>query len=117
MAGRRAVRFVAGDRSPRMADYSVASGIFNVRLGELDDGWQSFVRATLHQLALTSSRGFAVNFVDPPLCGGWVAPGLYTTSPEPWVEDRRDHIGADVAVITGYGMREFSLLARRPGAG
>ncbi len=80
------VRFVAGDRSPRMADYSVASGIFNVRLGESDDGWQSFVRATLHQLALTSSRGFAVNFVDPPLCGGWVAPGLYTTSPEPWVE-------------------------------
>lgn len=106
------VRFTVGFRSPRTADYSVTSGIFNVRLEESDDCWNSFVRSTLHDLAATSRRGFAVNFIDRPPGGASGPPGLYTTSPEPWIEYCIDHIGADVELVKDYGMREFTLLAR-----
>jgi SAM-dependent methyltransferase len=106
------VRFVEGYHSPRTADYSVASGIFNVRQAESHDSWEAFIRETLQHLAATSSRGFAVNFVEAFPCGERGVPGLYTTTPEPWIGFCVDHIGADVEVIEGYGMREFSLLVR-----
>ena len=106
------VRFTIGCRSPRVADYSLASGIFNVRLEEPEDRWNSFVRSTLGDLAATSSRGFAVNFIDRPPSGAWVPPGLYTTSPEPWIEYCSEHVGADVELVKDYGMREFTLLIR-----
>ena len=111
------VRFVEGCCSPRIADYSVASGVFNVRLAVSDDCWDTFIRTTLSDLAMTSSRGFAVNFIDRSQHGRRMTPGLYTTSPEPWVKYCIDDLGTDVQVIKGYGMLEFSLLIRhcRPG--
>jgi SAM-dependent methyltransferase len=111
------VCFVEGCCSPRSADYSVASGIFNVRLAVSDDCWNTFIRATLLELAMTSSRGFAVNFLDRAPCSRRVTPGLYTTSPEPWIKYCVDHIGADVELIKGYGMLEFSLLIRHRPSG
>jgi SAM-dependent methyltransferase len=106
------VRFVKGATIPRVADYSVASGIFNVQLDASDEDWDAFITATLHQLAAASRRGFAVNFVASPPAGQLVTRGLYTTSPGRWVEYCANHIEADVRLIDGYGMHEFSLLAR-----
>lgn len=106
------VRFTIGCRSPRAADYSVASGIFNVRLEDPNDRWNAFIRSTLHGLAATSNRGFAVNFVNQPPTGAWIPPGLYTTPPEPWIEYCSKHIGAEVELVKDYGMREFTLLVR-----
>jgi SAM-dependent methyltransferase len=106
------VRFVEGCCSPRTADYSVASGIFNVRLAVSDDCWNTFISATLRELAMTSSRGFAVNFIDHAPGSQGVPQGLYTTSPEPWIKYCVEHIGTDVELIKGYGMLEFSLLIR-----
>ena len=73
-----------------------------------------FIRATLRELAMTSNRGFAVNFLDRAPCTRRVTPGLYTTSPEPWIKYCVNHIGADVELIKGYGMLEFSLLISAP---
>ncbi len=106
------VRFVKGSASPRMADYSVASGIFNVKLDASDADWGAFIKETLQQLAATSRRGFAVNFVASPPNGQLVTQGLYTTPSGRWAEYCTNHIGAHVQVIDGYGMHEFSLLVR-----
>lgn len=101
------IRFVKGSASPRVADYSVASGIFNVRLATPVDAWEAFVRETLRQMAATSRRGFAVNLVN-----SLPRDGLYTTSPDPWVQYCDTELGADAKVLEGYGMHEFSLLVR-----
>jgi SAM-dependent methyltransferase len=105
-------RFVRSSTSSRTADYSVASGIFNVQLDASDEDWDVFIKATLQQLAAVSRRGFAVNFVTSPAPGQRVTHGLYTTPPGRWMEYCANNIGADVQLIDGYGMREFSLLVR-----
>ena len=111
MARHRSRRFTVGFRSPRVADYSVASGIFNVRLEDPDDRWSAFIdrRCTASR---PRNRGFAVNFVNQPPRGAWIPPGLYTTPPEPWIEYCSKHIGAEVELVKDYGMREFTLLVR-----
>src|SRR5581483_10452680 len=61
--GQKNAKFVTGRASPRVADYSVASGVFNVKLRNSRDAWERFVRTPLTQMDATSRRGFAVNFM------------------------------------------------------
>ena len=111
-AGRQCARFITGHESPRIADYSVASGIFNVRLNQPLDAWESTIAATLDQMAITSRRGFAVNFIAAPPAGKPVQPGLYATTPERWAHYCGQHGAADIELVQGYGLSEFTLLVR-----
>lgn len=111
---RRDAAFCVGDASPRIADYSVASGVFNVRLDQSAALWENFIRETLRHLAATSRRGFAVNFLGalPPEIDG--SPQLHRTAPGPWVDFCEQVLGCRVDVLDAYGMREFTLVVRHP---
>lgn len=105
-------RFAVGATSPRQADYSVASGIFNVRLEHPVALWERYVARILDNLHDTSRIGFAVNFRAQPH-SGFLSAGLYETSPDNWAQFCRQRYGAAVQVIADYGLREFTLLVRR----
>src|SRR5262249_48701582 len=45
------------------ADYTVASGIFNVKLQTTEAEWEEYVLHTLGKIAALSDRGFAVNML------------------------------------------------------
>ena len=108
-------QFVLSASLPRLADYSVASGVFNVQLGFSEMLWKRFVSDTLDELHRASTIGFAVNFVSPPR-PDITEPlqGLYRTRPEPWIAHCRHQFDADVTLIENYGLREFTLLVRKP---
>lgn len=106
-SGTPAARFVTGPAIPRVADYSVASGIFNVCLDQPKGRWETLIAVTLAELARTSRRGFAVNFHRAP------GPGIYSSAPGQWAEYCTDHLGTEVSVLDSYGLPEFTLLARR----
>ena len=108
----RHTEFAVGHASARAADYSVASGIFNVKLDPSAARWRRFVAATLDQLHATSRRGFAVNFMAPLPRGTKDSAGLYRTPAGVWRRYCEQRLGARVEVITGYGMREYTLLVR-----
>ncbi|MGO4524147.1 trans-aconitate 2-methyltransferase [Microvirga sp. 2MCAF35] len=104
------IRFQQGVESPRSADYSIASGIFNVMLDQPFPLWEQLVEKTLTHLRKTSRKGFAVNFVHVPASGERTRTGLYCTSPERWSEFCRTHLSSHVRIIDDYGMSEFTLL-------
>jgi len=107
-------KFEQGPAASRTADYSIASGIFNVMLDQPVDMWERFVATTLSQLHESSRRGFAVNFVTAPRSGQDIRRGLYGTTPERWIDFCRSEFSRDVTLIYGYGMSEFTLLIRSP---
>jgi SAM-dependent methyltransferase len=110
--GDPATRFVVGRTCRRQADYSVASGIVNVQLGFSVSLWESFLRGILSDMHHHSRRGFAVNFcasTRPDLRPD----DLYCSAPEPWVRYCEDEFGCTVEVVSDYGLREYTLLARR----
>lgn len=109
---RRGVAFAVGGAGVRNADHAVASGIFNVRLGEPLPAWEAFVAHTLAELHRTTRRGFAVNFLRTLPAGVEATPQLYRTEPERWAAFCRKALGREVVVLADYGMREFTLLAR-----
>jgi SAM-dependent methyltransferase len=112
-------RFAVGQASPRLADYSVASGIMNVNVGYPRAVWEDFVAAMLRDMRRTSRRGFSVNFMSDAVAASEApdnsgAIRLYRTSPERWVLYCENVLGCSVETLDNYGMREFTLLLRCP---
>lgn len=109
---RRRDQFAIGHRAPRTADYCVASGIFNVKLNQPLDAWEAFIAETLDDMHMCSRAGFAVNFLSPRAPEEEI-PEIYSTAPEPWARYCQGRFGSQVEVLSGYGMREFTLLVTR----
>jgi SAM-dependent methyltransferase len=106
------IQFRHGRESPRHADYSIASGIFNVMLDQPLQIWERSIEATLVHLGATSRKGFAVNFVHQPVPGEVARPGLYCANPMQWIDFCEERLGAQVHLVDGYGMSEFTLLVK-----
>jgi len=110
---RRSTRFYVGNISPRIADYTIASGIYNVKLDQPIDLWEEYVARSLSQMHATSRRGFAVNFKAPLSDKGPSPPQLYRTRPGHWMRFCQRALKASPELIAHYGLREFTLLVRR----
>jgi SAM-dependent methyltransferase len=106
-------RFETTSASLRTADYSIASGLFNVRLHHADADWEPWVAHTLRCLHAASQIGFAVNFLAPPLPGESSPKALYRPPIEQWKGFCETELRSTVEPITCYGMREYTLLVRR----
>lgn len=101
--------FAVGHQCGRIAQYSIASGIFNVKLDHPPQLWTAHAQAILQELDRSSRTGFAVNFMLPAAAQ---APELYGSAPEPWVAYCETVLGRTVELVQGYGLPEFSLLVR-----
>ena len=106
-------RFAVGERAGRVADYSVASGIFSVRLSTGDDAWLAHILRTLDQLDAESRRGFAFNcltrYSDPDL----MREDLYYADPARLFDHCKTRFARNVTLLHDYGLYEFTMLVRK----
>jgi SAM-dependent methyltransferase len=110
--GDRTTRFAVGRTCPRLADYTVASGVMNVTLGVTVPLWEEYVRYLLADMHRNTRRGFAVNFLVAPTPGA-PADQLYCPRPELWRQYCLEAFGGSVELLDDYGLREFTLLVRQ----
>ena len=107
--------FEVAEGAVRLADYSLASGIFNVKLACPLPEWEALVAGTLVNLKRHSRLGYAVNFIAPPAPAPGQAspPELYRPAAERWLDHIADtQAGAEVTLLRGYGLPEYTLLVR-----
>ncbi len=97
----------------RMADYCVASGIFNVKLNATVSAWEQTIERTLHDMHARSTRGFAANFLAPLPIGAALVEELYRAPSDVWQRYCEQTFNADVELIANYGMREYTLLVHK----
>jgi SAM-dependent methyltransferase len=105
-------RFKVAAHSPETADFTVASGIFNVRGAEPDDDWLAYILETLDVMASTSRRGFAFNcltlYSDPDR----MRPDLYYADPLQLFDHCRRRHSRELALLHDYGLYEFTILVQ-----
>jgi SAM-dependent methyltransferase len=111
-ASNRRAKFTVGLRCGQMADHSIASGIFNVRLGHPLADWETYIESILADMRACSRIGFAVNFMLPHDDKS-TEDELYRSTPGRWAAFCRKELRCSVRVLRGYGLREFTLLIRR----
>lgn len=109
---RQLAQFSSASSCPRLADYCVASGIFNVKLQQADALWAEFIKVTLADMHANSRIGFAVNFLAPLADSIAAMPELYRAPASFWQSYCEQTFNAQVTLIEGYGMREYTLLVR-----
>jgi SAM-dependent methyltransferase len=106
-------RFLVSSEPDQVADYGIASGIFNVRLGQSDGEWQSYLEATLDILDRTSRLGFAFNCLTSYSDADKMRDYLYYASPCALFDLCKRRYSKNVALLHDYGLYEFTILVRK----
>lgn len=107
------LKFIASSKPGEVADYSIASGIFNVRLGRSDDEWLSYFKATLSVLDATSRLGFAFNCLTSYSDEDKMRDYLYYISPGYVFDLCKREYSKNVALLHDYDLYEFTVLVRK----
>jgi SAM-dependent methyltransferase len=106
-------RFVHAARPDQVADYGVASGIFNVRLDRSDVQWHDYLESTLDELDRTSQLGFAFNCLTAYSDADKMKGYLYYADPCQLFDLCKRRYSRDVALLHDYGLYEFTILVRK----
>lgn len=105
--------FVVSSKPDQVADFGIASGIFNVRLGRSDEEWNSYLEATLDVLDRTSRLGFAFNGLTAYSDTDKMRDYLYYADPCMLFDLCKQRYSRNVALLHDYGLYEFTILVRK----
>jgi len=111
--GQTACRFLAGERADRVADYTVASGIFSVRLSAPDAAWSAHIRETLEVMNAGSTRGFSFNCLTRYSEADRMRDDLFYADPCALFDFCKTRFSRNVALLHDYGLYEFTVLVRK----
>jgi SAM-dependent methyltransferase len=106
-------RLVADRRSVGTADYTVASGLFNLRLTTSEDEWLDYVLTTLESIDEASRVGFAFNMLTIYSDRERMRPDLYYADPCFFFDYCKRHFSSEIALLHDYGLFEFTVIVRR----
>ncbi|MBF0460470.1 MAG: class I SAM-dependent methyltransferase [Magnetococcales bacterium] len=107
------VRFIHSSKPDQMADYGIASGIFNVRLGRSNAEWQDYLTDALDMLDQTSRVGFSFNCLTLYSDADRMRDYLYYADPCILFDLCKRRYARNVALLHDYGLYEFTILVRK----
>lgn len=110
---RQAVSFSVGAVPLAPANYGVASGIFNVRMGIGNEEWLEYVLSTLDLLDQTSLDGFAFNCLTSYSDPERMRADLFYADPCQLFDLCKRRYSKEVALLHDYGLYEFTIIVRR----
>ena len=105
--------FEIGSEPKEIADFSVASGIYNVRQNQPDDEWLSYIKSTLDVLDRTSRKGFSFNALTSYSAPDKMRDYLYYADPCMLFDYVKRKYSNQVALLHDYGLYEFTILVRK----
>jgi len=114
LASDDAARFLATREAIEPVDYTLASGIFNVKQTASDEEWQRYVLETIEDLAAVSTRGFAFNALSRYSDADRRRPDLYYADPLELFDHCKRHISRFVSLLHDTPLYEFTLIVRLP---
>ncbi len=103
---------IRGSEPTHVADYSFASGPFNVKDESSDAAWEAYVQDCVRRLARSSRRGFAFNllttFVD------YKQDNLFYGDPSAFFAFCKREISPYVTLVHDYPLYEWTMLVHHP---
>jgi SAM-dependent methyltransferase len=112
---RPGVRFINRREDLVVADFTLASGIFNVRLEQPPDAWESYVLATIDDMVAVSRRGVAFNALTFYSDGPHMRPDLHYADPGTLLDHCLRRHSRNVVLDHNYDLYEFTLRVRLDG--
>jgi SAM-dependent methyltransferase len=109
-------RWRIGAEPIEVADFAVASGIFNVKGDIANEVWTDYVHQTIDTLARAGRRGFAFNMLSMSSDADRRRPELYYSDAAGTLSYCLSRYGRSVALLQDYGLYEFTVVVRHGNA-
>ncbi|MCT7912431.1 class I SAM-dependent methyltransferase [Arcobacter lacus] len=97
----------------KQADYSIASGIFGVKMQYSKTQWLSYILTTLEKMNEKSSKGFAFNMLTMYSDKEYMKDNLYYADPLFIFDYCKKNFSKQVSLLHDYGIYEFTILLRK----
>ena len=95
------------------ADYLVASGIFNVKLGQPESEWKQYILDTLESMDRAVTKGFAFNCLTSYSDADKMRPDLHYANSLELFDFCKKNFSRNVALLHDYELYEFTILVRK----
>ena len=95
------------------ADYTVSSGIFNVRMQYSDEEWLNHILHTLDSIDQASEKGFSFNCLTKYSDPEYMKDYLYYADPCFIFDHCKRHYSDQIALLHDYGLYEFTILVTK----
>lgn len=96
-----------------VADYTVASGIFNVKLGTSNETWQKYIMRMLKKFSELSNNGFAFNILTKYSDRDHMRPDLYYADPLFFFDYCKKNFSRYVSLLHDYPLFEFTIAVKK----
>jgi SAM-dependent methyltransferase len=106
-------QFFTDETRLTVADYTIASGIFNVKLQTSDEEWKAYVLHTLGRIAELSEKGFAFNVLSIYSDQDFMRPDLYYADSCFLFDYCKRNFSRFVSLLHDYPLYEFTILVRK----
>ncbi len=97
----------------QMADYTFASGIFNLKFELADERWKDYILHTLHTMDSKSSKGFAFNALTSYSDPERMEMELFYSDPLWLFHYCKKNFSKNVALLHDYSMYDFTILVKK----
>lgn len=93
------------------ADYSFASGIFNVRFDTTEQKWESYIKDTLKNMNDYSEKGFSFNMLTSNV--DWKEDNLYYADPCYFFKFCQKNFSRKIALLHDTELYEWTMVVRK----
>ena len=107
------INFIKDYDISKTADYTVASGIFNVKLKQKDSEWLDYILKILHKMNDKSKYGFSFNCLTIYSETEFLKDYLYYADPCFLFDYCKRKFSKNVALLHDYFLYEFTILVRK----
>ena len=107
------IDFVSDLGELREADYTLASGIFNVKLNTGEIEWKKYMLDVLETMNSLSKNGFAFNALTKYSDAEFMRPDLYYADPLFFFNHCKTKYSRFVTLLHDYPLYEFTMLIRK----
>ncbi len=114
--GVQGATFVSSQSQLKRRDFTVASGIFNVKGSAPATEWQQYVLATIENLDTLSSMGFSFNMLTSYSDPEKKRDDLFYADPCFFFDHVKRRFSRNVFLLHDYGLYEFTIGVRKEAA-
>ena len=94
-------------------DYSLASGIFNVKTNAGNQEWVNYIITTLHKINSLSNKGFSFNILTKYSDPEYMRSNLYYADPCYFFDYCKQNFSRNVALLHDYNLYEFTIIVKK----
>ncbi|HIP14832.1 MAG TPA: class I SAM-dependent methyltransferase [Sulfurimonas autotrophica] len=94
-------------------DYSLASGIFSVKMQHNEAEWLSYIVETLEQINQKSKKGFSFNMLTKYSDKEYMKDNLYYADPLFFFDYCKRNFSRNISLNHDYDLYEFTILVRK----